>query len=50
MYVCNIFTSNKNCYFRFNRLTDRFFKNNPWPDADVVAPIVQDGKLEQSKI
>ncbi|KAF6019700.1 EIF3L [Bugula neritina] len=26
----------------FNKLTDRFFKNSPWPNADVVAPIVDD--------
>ncbi|KAL3877920.1 hypothetical protein ACJMK2_035561 [Sinanodonta woodiana] len=24
----------------FNKLTDRFFKTNPWPDAEVVSPIV----------
>jgi len=31
--------------YRFNKLTDRFFKNSPWPNADVVAPIVDDGKF-----
>lgn len=25
----------------FSKLTERFFKTNPWPDAEVVAPIVQ---------
>ncbi|XP_060079974.1 eukaryotic translation initiation factor 3 subunit L-like isoform X1 [Ylistrum balloti] len=24
----------------FNKLTDKFFKTSPWPDAEVVAPIV----------
>ena len=32
-------------YCRFNKLTDRFFKTNPWPDAEVVAPIIQNGKF-----
>ncbi|XP_052759791.1 eukaryotic translation initiation factor 3 subunit L-like [Mya arenaria] len=25
----------------FSKLTERFFKTNPWPDAEAVAPIVQ---------
>ena len=25
----------------FNKLTDRFFKTSPWPEAEVIAPIVQ---------
>jgi len=29
----------------FNKLTDRFFKNSPWPDAEVVAPVVQNDQL-----
>ena len=39
-----IFFSMTFFYSRFNKLTDRFFKTNPWPDAEVVAPIVQNGK------
>lgn len=30
---------------RFSKLTERFFKTNPWPDAEVVAPIVQNGNF-----
>ncbi|PVD37619.1 hypothetical protein C0Q70_00215 [Pomacea canaliculata] len=31
----------QNCYENgFNKLTDRFFKNSPWPEAEVIAPIV----------
>lgn len=29
----------------FNKLTDRFFKNSPWPDDEVVAPVVQGDQL-----
>lgn len=29
----------------FNKLTDRFFKTNPWPDAEVVAPIIQNDRV-----
>lgn len=28
----------------FNKLTDRFFKNTAWPEAEVVAPIVNNDK------
>ncbi|KAH9491887.1 Eukaryotic translation initiation factor 3 subunit L [Bulinus truncatus] len=28
----------------FNKLTDRFFKNSAWPEAEVVAPIVNHDK------
>ena len=28
---------------RFNNLTERFFKNSPWPEAEIVAPVVQNG-------
>jgi len=27
----------------FNNLTERFFKNSPWPEAEIVAPVVQNG-------
>lgn len=30
---------------RFNKLTDRFFKNSPWPNADVIAPFVDEGNI-----
>ncbi|CAH1793502.1 unnamed protein product [Owenia fusiformis] len=29
----------------FNKLTDRFFKTTPWPEAEAVAPIVQNDHL-----
>uniref|UniRef100_A0A8W8MD78 Eukaryotic translation initiation factor 3 subunit L n=1 Tax=Magallana gigas TaxID=29159 RepID=A0A8W8MD78_MAGGI len=29
----------------FNKLTERFFKTSPWPEAEVVAPIVQNDHL-----
>ncbi|XP_064619382.1 eukaryotic translation initiation factor 3 subunit L-like [Lineus longissimus] len=29
----------------FNKLTDRFFKNTPWPDAEAIAPVVKDDQL-----
>ncbi|ELT93773.1 hypothetical protein CAPTEDRAFT_152273 [Capitella teleta] len=29
----------------FNQLTDRFFKNSPWPEADVVEPLVKNDFL-----
>jgi len=29
----------------FNKLTDRFFKNSPWPNADVIAPFVDEDEL-----
>ncbi|CAC5402174.1 EIF3L [Mytilus coruscus] len=25
----------------FNKLTDRFFKTSPWPESEIIAPIVQ---------
>ena len=28
--------------FRFPKLTEDHFKNEPWPDADKVAPLVSD--------
>ena len=30
--------------FSFNKLTDRFFKNTPWPEEKFVAPVVHNGK------
>nr|KAG5713471.1 hypothetical protein BaRGS_025019 [Batillaria attramentaria] len=36
----------QNCYENgFNKLTDRFFKNSPWPEAEVVAPIVGNDQI-----
>lgn len=29
----------------FNKLTDRFFKNSPWPDADSVAQVVRPDRV-----
>ncbi|XP_041363691.1 eukaryotic translation initiation factor 3 subunit L-like [Gigantopelta aegis] len=29
----------------FNKLTDRFFKNSPWPEAEHVAPIVNNDPM-----
>lgn len=29
----------------FNELTNRFFKNEPWPPSEVVAPIVRDDQV-----
>ncbi|KAK2171576.1 hypothetical protein NP493_1041g01018 [Ridgeia piscesae] len=29
----------------FNNLTERFFKNSPWPEAEIVAPVVQNDTL-----
>jgi len=31
--------------FRFNKLTDRFFKNTPWPEAEAVAKVVHKGEV-----
>ncbi len=28
----------------WNKLTDRFFQDGPWPPASVVAPLVNDGE------
>jgi len=30
---------------RFNKLTDRFFKSSPWPEADTVAKVVHGGTV-----
>ncbi|KAL8567654.1 Eukaryotic translation initiation factor 3 subunit L [Nucella lapillus] len=36
----------QNCYESgFTKLTDRFFKNTPWPEAEVVAPIVGNDQI-----
>ena len=32
---------------RFNKLTDRFFKNSPWPTADAIAATVDGGKSKR---
>ena len=32
-------------YFRFNRLTEQYFTKCPWPEAEAIAPLVQDGKI-----
>ena len=29
----------------FNRLTEKFYTKSPWPEADYIAPLVNDGKL-----
>lgn len=36
-------------FLRFNKLTERFFKTSPWPEAEVVAPIVQNGRCYLQK-
>jgi len=41
---CTLYNYDLSCY-RFSKLTERFFKTNPWPDAEVVAPIVQNGEF-----
>jgi len=40
--VTKISTSLKffNTNARFNRLTEKFFQKAPWPEADAIAPIV----------
>ena len=30
-------------FYRFNKLTERFFKNNPWPEAESVSGVIGDG-------
>jgi len=29
----------------FNKLTDRFFKSSPWPEAETVAKVVHGGNV-----
>jgi len=29
----------------FNKLTDRFFKSSPWPEAETVANVVHGGNV-----
>jgi len=38
----NVFEIQKAYEVDFNDLTDRFFKDKPWPHADTVSPIVND--------
>lgn len=28
----------------FNKLTEKYYRKQPWPEAEVVAPLVNDGK------
>lgn len=30
--------------FSWTKLTERFFKNTPWPEAEAIAPQVGNGK------
>jgi len=34
----------------FNKLTDRFFKSSPWPEAETVAKVVHRGNVSRCAI
>lgn len=34
--------------FSWNKLTDRFFKNSPWPEAEAIATLVGNGEFIRS--
>lgn len=35
---------NTDVYCSWTKLTERFFKNTPWPEAEAIAPQVGNGK------
>jgi len=41
----NIFEVQRAYENGFNELTDRFFKDKPWPSAETIAPVVQEDHL-----
>lgn len=34
----------------FNRLTEKFYAKTPWPEADFIAPLVNDGNGRPDEI
>jgi hypothetical protein len=28
----------------FNKLTNKYYQKQPWPEAEIIAPLVNDGK------
>lgn len=33
----------------FNKLTDKYYAKQPWPEAEVIAPLVNDGNAKREK-
>jgi len=49
-FLPNIVQTLRTCYISllcasFNKLTDRFFKSSPWPEAETVAKVVHGDQL-----
>ena len=56
MYMCYIGVyALHSCVFvfrcnSFNKLTDRFFKSSPWPEAETVAKVVHGGNFDSASL
>jgi translation initiation factor 3 subunit L len=31
----------------FNKLTNKYYQKQPWPEAELIAPLVNDGKARR---